>query len=303
MPNYRATILNYRKPVFWLGLTVIVIIVVLGVWLLANPPGARHSYVPATSGTLPEGLSIQTEFRRYPVGSDHIRLIMQNDTDQDLNYGSRYALEKYDSAVDRWYQVPFANNVAFDALLNVLKARQSGEVIIFLSMLKTEPSAGKYRVWFLDDRATCEFELAAGITTPSPTTTQKPDIADGYQLAIEYVLAHTSRGKDIKSLGIDPTNLISLDEDAKGRLLKGLTDTGLFPIYITLDEVTGAGYNFFMDGVLIVIKYVITDGSLIGLDADYFDSGPDARTGVTNLQVTFIVDHWEITNAPEFWIA
>jgi hypothetical protein len=298
------TILNYRKPVFWLALTVVAIVAAVGIWMLANPPEARHSYVPTAEGTLPEGISIQTEFPSYPIGSNQIKLIMQNETDNDLYYGSRYAVEKYDSGSGRWYQVPFADNIAFDALLNDLKAHQSGEVIIFLSGLKNEPSAGKYRVWFLDDRGSCEFELVSDGTAPSTTTTQKPNMAQGYQLAIEYILSHTIRGKEIKYLGIDPTNLVWFDPAEKGQLLEGLASMNLIAVYKSLDEVKAdGGYNFFMDGVLLVMKNVISDGSFIGLDADYYKYGPYALTGLTNLQVTYINGHWQITNAPGFWIA
>ena len=151
--------LSYKKPAFWLAAAAIIIALAVGVSLLANPQDTRQPYVPAATETLPQGIAVQAESAGYPAGANEIKLIVRNQSNETIQYGSRYAIEQYDEKQGIWYQVPFDKNAAFDGLLHLLKAQDTDSFFIYLSMLRNKPGAGRYRVWLLDDRITCEFEL------------------------------------------------------------------------------------------------------------------------------------------------
>ncbi len=162
-------ILNFKKPAFWISVVAIAAVITIGICLLANPQNPDPSYKPRAESTLPQNVTVKPESSGYPAGTNEIRLIIQNQSGTAIQYGSRYAIEKYDEKKDTWRHVPFAKNAAFDGLLHNLENQGTASFYIYLSMLQDKTAAGKYRVWLLDDRITCEFELTNETLTSTET--------------------------------------------------------------------------------------------------------------------------------------
>lgn len=209
-------ILNYKKPVFWIACAVVAAALAVSISLLANPQNPDQSYTPTSEAVLPEGISVQPQFASYPIGSNEIKLIIENATGLDLAFGSRYAVEKYNPEKGQWYQVPFVKNAAFDGLLHSLKANGSAEFFIYLNMLIGQPSAGKYRVWLLDDRITCEFVL-------SNDPVESTDASKG-----DVTIVSWSDGRAVQGQAITEDYLIQIVVDAiMGHSLQSTIDHGI----------------------------------------------------------------------------
>ena len=195
-------ILNYKKPVFWITVAVVAAALAVSISLLANPQNSGHGYKPTSEAVLPEGVSVEPQFASYPVGTNEIKLIIENETGLNLTFGSRYAVEKYNPDKEQWYQVPFVKNAAFDGLLHNLHANGTAEFFIYLNMLKEKLSEGEYRVWLLDDRITCEFELS---DDPAAST----DALQG-----EVTIVSWSDGRAVQGKVINEDYLVQIVKDA-----------------------------------------------------------------------------------------
>jgi beta-lactamase regulating signal transducer with metallopeptidase domain len=289
-------VLNYKKPVLWIAVAAIVIAVTVSASLLANPQNAGYSYVPTSAEALPQGIIVQPESPAYPAGTNEIRLIIQNQTSSTLQYGSRYAIEKYDAKSNAWYQVPFVKNAAFNGLLYVLKGQDSASFYIYLNMLQNIPGVGKYRVWFLDDRTTCEFTL----TSESVATTNPADVVSGYLFVVDYLATEQDiRNLPLEYLAVDTTQLVGLSVEDKARFLKELEKYHLQILDKTIDELRVEGYiktanGAFEKGAFIKIWNIKIKGSTITMDAFIYFAGT-AGWGPVDFDITYDGSRWAIT--------
>lgn len=142
------------------ALQLLMLIFSTGILLLAVTASSfSPSYQPQVSGPLPEGVTAQLNLPIAMPESDSIKILLQNGTDTTFTYSSRFAIERWDSWTAKWRVVPFADNAAFDAVLQSLPPRSAGEATVSIKLLKSRLDYGRHRVWFLDDRVVLEFRV------------------------------------------------------------------------------------------------------------------------------------------------
>lgn len=248
-------ILSFKRPAIWISAVAIVAVIAIGICLLANPHNPGQGYKPNPDSTLPLGVTVKPELSGYPVGTDEVRLIIRNQSGAKIQYGSRYAIEKYDERENAWYQLPFVKNAAFDGLLHNLDNQDAASFYIYLSMLQDKLAVGRYRVWLLDDRTNCEFELTS--ETLTSTETMPKDITliawSGGQVVQGMVITETYQMQivldAIMEHSLHSTAYPGISRDEMGNYISiQIADRELYPDDFYL--FTRDGHNYLQSGLM-----------------------------------------------------
>ena len=113
----------------------------------------KSTFDPAV--TPQNGLSISTEFPSYKKDTKEIKLIIKNNTNEELYYGYQYQIEV--KRKDGWYVVPVKDELSFIAIAVMLPPNAEAEYVVSLEHLAQKPATGRYRVVF--NNQTAEFDL------------------------------------------------------------------------------------------------------------------------------------------------
>ena len=178
----------------------------LAVLLLAGC-GAERTDPPAGEYTMPESgigqrepvgeFTLTTEWESYDPSVNQVWFLLTNEGDEDAEVGTEYALETLGDN-GTWYQVPFVENAAWNAMALVIPA---GKMVAFscgFSMFDYDFSGGgTYRI--VKNGAVGEFTLKEG----SAVSAERPcgfepleDLPDDYGAAnaAEGDVIYTSDG-------------------------------------------------------------------------------------------------------------
>lgn len=179
------SVLNYKKPAFWIIIVAVATCIVLAVCFMTNPqsydgPGAtkadylknKYGITDVTTGSEYEGVSINFETASFSGESRHIELLWENKTDKQVSFGEPCYIYKKDG--NEWVECELPENYAWNMLAYLLNADSTtthkyglygyedftaGEYRFETYFSFEENRQENYKVWI-------EFELV-GITAES----------------------------------------------------------------------------------------------------------------------------------------
>ncbi|SFQ14128.1 hypothetical protein SAMN05216343_12618 [Oscillibacter sp. PC13] len=142
---------------------------VLAVLLLAGC-GAERTDPPAGEYTMPESeigqrepvgkFTLTTEWESYDPSINQVWFLLTNEGDEDAEVGTEYALETLGDN-GTWYQVPFVENAAWNAMALVIPAGETAAFPCSFSMFDYDfSSGGTYRI--VKEGTAGEFTLKEG---------------------------------------------------------------------------------------------------------------------------------------------
>lgn len=108
----------------------------------------------------------ETEYPVINKGMENICYTIENHSGKELEYGSEYVLEIQKGG--QWYEVPFRENAAFDALAYVLPAENMAGGILNLGWMDFTYVDGQYRIVkkIGDYLVKAEFSMGESVITP-----------------------------------------------------------------------------------------------------------------------------------------
>lgn len=89
-------------------------------------------------------VSMRTKKETYPVNINTFSIIIKNDSQADLSYGSPYSIQK--RVEGTWYEIPFDMNTGFNSIGLSLQSGGTNTEEISINRLDYELTPGLYRV-------------------------------------------------------------------------------------------------------------------------------------------------------------
>jgi len=102
---------------------------------------------PSVYGDLPDsenGIRLQTQFPVYSGDAEMIQVILYNNTEENLTFGSSWSLEIQKDGI--WKEIPFIENAAFTGLAYTLAPGGTHSFTVYTSLLSFDFPDGKYRI-------------------------------------------------------------------------------------------------------------------------------------------------------------
>lgn len=91
-----------------------------------------------------DGVSIKTEKTQYPVSTDEIVIIIENNSKSNFNYGLLPSIEK--NIDGNWEELSYKKEIAIKAIEPGINSNSEKKEKISLSILKEKLLPGKYRI-------------------------------------------------------------------------------------------------------------------------------------------------------------
>lgn len=112
-------------------------------WTAACTPAENTSDSSGSSAHL-LGVRMYTTESSYPVGTEQLTVILENESDTEYYYGKEFRLEE--QAGEEWVEVPFEEEMAFIAIAIQLPPQGQTEETIDLTFFEDDLTPGRYRV-------------------------------------------------------------------------------------------------------------------------------------------------------------
>lgn len=147
-------ILNSRKPVSWVVILLVVVIIGVGIVLLANPPILHQKLEKSTYDGTQQNSNIQITIKDNDIGPDtkNVTIVLKNNSDIKYIYGIFTILE---TQIDQiWYTIPIKEGVNWTRLAYSLEPNSQIEKVLDLSYFYGNLNPGKYR--FVEEISTYE---------------------------------------------------------------------------------------------------------------------------------------------------
>ena len=91
-----------------------------------------------------DGISIQTEKKQYTISVDEIKVIFHNASDDKVEYGNVFYLEK--KVNEKWLNLKFKENISFSLPAYNLPSFEKKSNTYSLEVLRDKLSPGEYRL-------------------------------------------------------------------------------------------------------------------------------------------------------------
>lgn len=225
---------------------------------------------------------LSTQYQVYGNDIERIVCFIQNNTDKEYMYGEPYTVEKLIDGI--WYQIPFPENSAWNAIGYTSSPNSTATIYISLSFLDYNFTDGTYRIIkMIGDKNYCAvFELGeSNITADTPYGFQKlkklgKDYSKEQAIADGAVVITFEGIENSKNIGLFVEN-VSRNIESMLRLVQFTVEGD--PIitdityhvdrdnYYTLctdnsrDQYAGSGKGISE----LVYSYMVTDGSKVYL--------------------------------------
>lgn len=174
------TVLNYKKPAFWIVVVAVVACVVVAVCFLTNP---RADYTSQEGDAQGIGVRILSE---VSVGSEKITIEWVNSTPHEAVYGDAYDIEYLENG--EWISCA-VNEVVFHMPAYSLRPRNSAQRDYSLTNYDlTQP--GKYRF-----SANCHFDKDKPITEEESFTVWTAFTIEANHLSLNDVIMLSEKGE------------------------------------------------------------------------------------------------------------
>lgn len=108
------------------------------------PIPSIHGELPSAMTTKEGTVEMKTEKPSYSSSQDEITLVVHNPGPASLSFGVAYTVEKREQ--DKWYEVPFKENIAFAEVGLVLKPGDTYQQKINVKAFAYPFTKGEYRV-------------------------------------------------------------------------------------------------------------------------------------------------------------
>lgn len=109
-----------------------------------KPNSAQTEATDATAVNELNDVTVKTEKSSYPGNVEKIKVIFNNKSDIEYNYGESFTLEK---KIDgKWTNVPFKNGYTFNSVAYVLKPNGTREIEYPINQLTGDLESGDYRI-------------------------------------------------------------------------------------------------------------------------------------------------------------
>lgn len=140
-------ILNNHKPIFWITLAVVIVAVIVGICLLANPIiDGQHleksSYDRAMENT---DILITVKDKIITPETQSISMILENKSDIPYMYGNLFTSLEI-QINQEWYTIPTKEGVYWTKLAYLLDPHSQVEKVLKLSNYYDKLKPGKYRL-------------------------------------------------------------------------------------------------------------------------------------------------------------
>jgi hypothetical protein len=153
---------------------------------------------------------------------------------------------------------------------------------------------------FKQNETTSSSSATTGTSaTTTVTENQKPDMADGFLLIIDYVLTNFRRTEAVKMLAIDTTEVDFITVEENKRIIEGIAKYNLTGLDMTFNDMLAKyGLGFYYYGILLVFRNARLEGNVLTTDFNY--TGPYYTDSYgyygVDFQVTYETNKWTITN-------
>jgi len=100
---------------------------------------------PSEYGNIPGGeVRMETQFPVYRKDAEQIQVILYNDSEEVISFGSEWAVEVLQD--ETWHRLPFRENTVWTSLLYGIQPGGSSAFSVHVSVLETSLKEGRYRV-------------------------------------------------------------------------------------------------------------------------------------------------------------
>lgn len=108
------------------------------------PASAQTEATNATTVNELKDVTIKTKKSSYPGGVEKIKVIFNNKSDIEYNFGEGFILEK--KVNDKWTNVPFKNGYFFNSIAYILKPNSTRDIEYPINQLTGDLEKGNYRI-------------------------------------------------------------------------------------------------------------------------------------------------------------
>lgn len=114
------SVLNYKKPTFWVVITAVILAIAVGIFFLTDPKVSDgEPYIPTKSSTNCEGVTVSISGIDTSSESPYIEIQWENETGKDIAYGEQFSLYRIEN--NRKINCDTLNERYWNSLLNLLQ--------------------------------------------------------------------------------------------------------------------------------------------------------------------------------------
>lgn len=252
------TVLNYKKPAFWIIIVAVTACIVVAVCFLTNP---RTEYTPQDGDVQGIGVRLKTE---VSAESESITVRWENSTPYEAVYGDAYDIERLENG--EWISCA-VNEINFYMPAYSLRPRSSAEKEYSLANYNLT-QAGQYRF-----TARCHFSKNVPITEEESFMVWAAFIIDEKSLSLNDVIMLSGKGEELTWSDFDGYAYTDVGSGLYIRVYEvnpqyslwiGGGSTNVSPMYIRLVSATNT------DDYIDIRTESVTDF----IEANHFDKVP-----------------------------